>query len=197
MFGTAKPMAKTSFSREELAEHIDRQTMDEGKKQKILQHLIETGHSQHTLVNFIVNGEVPTHRPQLKQSSSNVEPDLMSNITVFLMLTEGNLSSLTEVCFLFALESAGALKHMTLRQAWNALTHDMNPLRFFLSGPSLLKTFLLAVKCAYYPDDSWEQFTALILANTDSYFHPMVTKVFETRMFAQRGEGGNMVVMCD
>ena len=190
-------MAKISFSREELAEHIGRQTMDEGKKERILLNLMDMGHLQHALANFIVNEEVPTHRPQLKSLTYRVGPDLLTDITVSLMLMGGNLPSLTEGCFLSALEGAGALKHSTINQAWTALTHDMNQLRFFLSGPSLLKTFLLAVHRVYYPEDSWKQFTALILKNTDLYFHPMVTKVFETRMFAQRGEGGNMVVICD
>jgi hypothetical protein len=185
-----------SFSLKELAEHFGMQTKDEQKKQKNLQRLMDDAYSQYDLANFIVNNEVPTHMPQLKQSSSNVKPELVSDIVVFLTLMEGNLPSLTKFCFLFALESAGALKNLTINQAWTALTHDMNQSRFFMSGPSLLKTFLLAVNRAYYPEDTWEQFTALILKNTDSYFHPMVTKVFETRMFAQRGEGGNMV-MCD
>jgi len=189
-------MART-FSLKELAEHFGMQTVVEQKKRENLQQLMDDGHSQNALANFIVNEEVPTHRPQLKQSSSNVEPGLVSNISVFLMLMDGNLSSLTEVYFLSALESAGALKNLTINQAWTALTHGMNQKRFFMSGPSLLKTFLLAVNHAYYPENTWKQFTALILENTDSYFHPMVTKVFETRMFAQRGEGGNMVVMCD
>jgi len=167
------------------------------KKQGILWNLMDEGHSQHDLAIFLVNDEVPTHRPQSKSSSKNVKHDLLSNITVFFTLTKGNPPSLTKVCFLSALDSAGALQNPTINQAWKALTHDMTQIRFFMSGPSLLKTFLLAVNRAYYPEDSWKQFTALILENTDSYFHPMVTKVFDTGIFAQRGEGGKMVAVCD
>ena len=126
-----------------------------------------------------------------------IEPDILSDIIVSFMVMKGKLPSLTEFCFLSRLTVAGVLKNTQISDAWNALTHNMDPVRFFLSGPSLLKTFLLEVNRAYYPEESWKQFTALILSKTDSYFHQMVTKVFDTAMYAQRGEGGNVEIVCD
>jgi len=176
---------------------LDMQTKDEEGTQKTISELLGMGHSQHALARFIATNEMPTHSPQQTPCTNSLEHDIMSNIVVFFTVTGGRLPSLTEFCFLSRLTVAGVLKNTQISDAWNALTHNMDPVRFFLSGPSLLKTFLLAVNRAYYPDESWKQFTALILSNTDSYFHQMVTKVFDTPMYAQRGEGGNVEIVCD
>ena len=186
-----------SFSLKELAMLSDMQTKDEKKKQKAISELLDMGHSQYAMANFIANNEFPTHSPQKTPCTKSLEPDAVSNIVVSFTVTKGELPSLTEICFLSRLTAAGVLKNKQIFNVWNALTHNMNPDRFFLSGPSLLKTFLLEVNRAYYPEKSWKQFTALILSKTDSYFHQMVTIVFDTPMYAQIGEGGNVEVVCD
>jgi hypothetical protein len=184
-------------SLEKLAVLIGMQTEDDEGTQKTISELLGMGHSQHALVCFIATNEMPTHSPQQTPCTNSLEPDIMSNIVVFFTVTGGRLPSLTGICFLIRLTAAGVLKNTQISNAWNALTDNMDPVRFFLSGPSLLKTFLLAVNHAYYPEDSWKQFTALILSKTDSYFHQMVTNIFDTAIYAQIGEGGNVEIVCD
>jgi hypothetical protein len=165
-----------SFRAQEAAEKL---------KEEAINNILIKGFPQSGLAEFMKTGVAPTGRPELPPALREVTPQFLSDIIVALMVKKGNLPSLTELCFSIQLTTMGADRHSEINRLWRALIDHKE--KFFLIGTPLLKSFMLAVKEAYFTGMDADAFVAAVLSETDPYFHGMVKKVFEEQMFARGG----------
>jgi hypothetical protein len=146
-------------------------------KAEILDDLIEKGFRQPVWADFMKTGVKPTGKPEIPRLSSKVNLELFSDILVVFTVKEGKLSWMNAICFEIQIFEIEEFQHSEIYRLWNELITLKE--KFLQRGTSMLKSFMLAVKDAYFTGMDTDAFVAAVLSETDPYFHGMVKKVFE------------------